>query len=377
MGVALEALLRECIVRVDSTVSGTGFFVAPGWILTCAHVVDGIELGQPVQVTWQHQLYQTTLLARAGPTLREPQGPDLALLTVERLDHRCVLLAPDLKLGDTLYSYGYSYVPDWSAPAQGDPVLLHYVGGTDDGRLLKMGEEQVEHGMSGAPLLNLRNGVVCGVVKSTRDDRQALGGRAVPIQEVLEAFPGLMVAQREYHDQHEHWRAAQEGDSVINDRGSINTQPLFSMGNPSWINAGIQAMASHLQEWKVVHTTVQDLYMTTRLVEKTVLVAEQDPSEVMIYNLEHIWFSTCEPKASKIAKEFQLLTRVRNRSMSELLFMLNGTDSVPARIRELRTGDRSRVARLRGTVYQLISMLEELLKVADLNIIEIATSIGT
>jgi len=63
--------------------------------------------------------------------------------------------------------------------------------------------------------------------------------------------------------------------------------------------------------------------------------------------------------------------------MSELLFMLNGTDSVPARIRELRTGDRSRVARLRGTVYQLISMLEELLKVADLNIIEIATSIGT
>lgn len=53
----LEDLLQQCTVKLslsDRVGWGTGFFVAPGWILTCAHVIQAAH-GQPIQVRWQNQ----------------------------------------------------------------------------------------------------------------------------------------------------------------------------------------------------------------------------------------------------------------------------------------------------------------------------------
>lgn len=53
----LEDLLQQCTVKLslsDLVGWGTGFFVAPGWILTCAHVIQAAH-GQPIQVRWQNQ----------------------------------------------------------------------------------------------------------------------------------------------------------------------------------------------------------------------------------------------------------------------------------------------------------------------------------
>lgn len=46
MSQLLEELLQRCTVklRVPGQMGwGTGFFVAPGWILTCAHVVKSVQ----------------------------------------------------------------------------------------------------------------------------------------------------------------------------------------------------------------------------------------------------------------------------------------------------------------------------------------------
>ena len=51
----LENLLQQCTVKLTLPGRigwGTGFFVAPGWILTCAQVVQEAK-GEPVQVWWQ------------------------------------------------------------------------------------------------------------------------------------------------------------------------------------------------------------------------------------------------------------------------------------------------------------------------------------
>lgn len=49
----LEDLLQQCTVKIIIPGGwGTGFFVAPAWILTCAHVVQEAK-GEPVQVWWQ------------------------------------------------------------------------------------------------------------------------------------------------------------------------------------------------------------------------------------------------------------------------------------------------------------------------------------
>lgn len=52
----LDKLLRLCTARLrigQGSDQGTGFFVAPGLILTCAHVVEAAQPNmKPVQVDW-------------------------------------------------------------------------------------------------------------------------------------------------------------------------------------------------------------------------------------------------------------------------------------------------------------------------------------
>jgi len=58
MAQSLYELLHNCIVKVvDPQGSrGTGFFVAPGLILTCAHVVEAAgKQKMPVEISWNGQ----------------------------------------------------------------------------------------------------------------------------------------------------------------------------------------------------------------------------------------------------------------------------------------------------------------------------------
>ncbi|MGH2508479.1 MAG: hypothetical protein ACRDHZ_13930, partial [Ktedonobacteraceae bacterium] len=55
----LISLFKRCTVRLLTPKEcGTGFFVAPGFILTCAHVVGNVESDKiPVTVQWEGQTY--------------------------------------------------------------------------------------------------------------------------------------------------------------------------------------------------------------------------------------------------------------------------------------------------------------------------------
>jgi S1-C subfamily serine protease len=96
----LDDLLRRCTVRLripQDGSSGTGFLVAPGRILTCAHVVETAQT-QPVSVEigYGGQTYPGLVVFLAKPY------PDLALLQCDELqDHPCVYLYPDIALPDS------------------------------------------------------------------------------------------------------------------------------------------------------------------------------------------------------------------------------------------------------------------------------------
>ena len=232
MDETLDALLRACIVQVFTPTqdgNGSGFFVAPGYILTCAHVVKSTQPQQLLPtVRWQGHDWSPRHMQRAGPTPQEPEGPDLALLLMEITDHPCVLLIDGVNYTDALYTYGYSYVPNKREQnVQGDSVSLHYDGPTDNGRLLKLKDGQVEPGLSGGPLLNWRTSGVCGVVKSTRDDRADLGGRAVPVATVLDVFPELVALQQAFHAQDRRWRTAQQVPASDREREIVGSLLFF------------------------------------------------------------------------------------------------------------------------------------------------------
>lgn len=98
----LEALLRHCTVRVEQGQrQGTGFFVAPGLVVTCAHVVETTDSQSPaVTFSWQEQTYQAQL-----EKIYDSSYPDLALLRTALQEHPCVYLHPAVSLDDPLYSF--------------------------------------------------------------------------------------------------------------------------------------------------------------------------------------------------------------------------------------------------------------------------------
>jgi HEAT repeat protein len=198
----LEDLLQHCTVKLSIPGQlgwGTGFFVAPGLILTCAHVVQALVAPHRVRVRWQQQLdFAEAELIQRFPDL------DLALLqfTPRKADLPCVYLDEGLQAGQDLYFFGY---PDADFE-HGCPVTGSCEGLTGDvSPLIKFKQAQVRRGMSGSALLNRQTGKVCGMVKFTLHRSSDLGGGAIPTTVILEQFPELRSLQRSFHGGDRRW----------------------------------------------------------------------------------------------------------------------------------------------------------------------------
>lgn len=209
---SLYELLQQCTVRVSvpKRGQGSGFFVAPGLVLTCAHVVvEAQKQNLEVNVTWWKgsQSIEEQVISAQIKEFRAPPYPDLALLQVNLTDHPCVSLGEAAQPFDRFYGYGCS--ADYP---NGDSVTLDCEGWTDGLRpLLKLKQGQLRSGFSGAPLLNIRTERVCGLVKLSRDQETDLGGRAVPTKIVLQEFPQLVGLQQALHHAHEDWSEGTTG----------------------------------------------------------------------------------------------------------------------------------------------------------------------
>jgi tetratricopeptide (TPR) repeat protein len=198
----LEDLLQQCTVKITLPGGwGTGFFVAPGLILTCAHVV---RKSADLQVTVSYSGWQQPLSAIVKAKADDSKTLDLALveLSESSFDHPCVLLDEEpVAIGQTLYSYGYLESYTNAAPVR--PVNEGLTGDTPP--LLKLQGAQIEKGISGAALLDLKTGKVCGMVKETRAAGFDLGGGAIPTRVILEQFPELRELQRKFHEGDRRW----------------------------------------------------------------------------------------------------------------------------------------------------------------------------
>ncbi len=187
----LEDLLQQCTVKVTLRGGwGTGFFVAPKMILTCAHVVRSAG-DRPIEVWWQQRELKATVEQLV-------EAHDLALLRVtlpKDVNPACVYLDAEVRSRDPLYLFGY---PD-EGDRQGEPRTFNCDGVTGSGGILfNLG--QVRPGMSGSALLNQRTGKVCGMVKFTRDRSIDLGGGGISTDVILAQFPQLRELQQQFHE---------------------------------------------------------------------------------------------------------------------------------------------------------------------------------
>jgi hypothetical protein len=195
-----EELLKTCVVAIEGynenkqRTFGTGFFVAPGQILTCGHVVFGcVDCPSETGVFWRGQRLPVKDVTCTGK--REEDYPDLALILVEVPTHPCACMDHAVEINDEVWSYGYPR--DYR---QGDAALLINEGITNDEEpMLRLRSSQVKAGSSGAPGVNIRTKRVCGIINTTLGEDGPNGGRALPVDVAFSSFPMLRYAHDTYH----------------------------------------------------------------------------------------------------------------------------------------------------------------------------------
>ena len=211
-----EGLVRDCTVQVIGEERGTGFFAAPGIVITCAHVTGSRRPpvvrwqrdGQPpVEVTAPAPARTLDYAERPIPALDTPY-PDIAVIELPALtDHPCVAVDDDWPQDlDTFYACGY---PREGRGEELTPARLRYRGkhGTDPAAYIDLSKDTIKPGMSGAALVNLRTGAVCGVLVATKHPRQPDGGLAVHWAAVKGDLEGPLAANRAFHRQDQRWNA--------------------------------------------------------------------------------------------------------------------------------------------------------------------------
>jgi hypothetical protein len=195
--------LRRFVVAVETIDDagdvaglGTGFFVAPGRVLTAAHVVSGLDrvLVRPADPAVSDTAVPAQVAARSAPPVAEWAlwpFPDLAVLRLdENLDHPCVRLAAVDPAGDAdCHSWGY---PQRSLGAHplGEPAMFGFEG-VDRAGFLQLRQGLARPGLSGAPLVCPVRRAVVGVITASRDIGFPLGGWAAPMAALLDGGPGV------------------------------------------------------------------------------------------------------------------------------------------------------------------------------------------
>jgi hypothetical protein len=192
-----DAHLRRFVVRIEEAdgdvVRGSGVLVAPGWVLTCAHVVEGLEGVRivpdrlaAVQAASSPGDLAGWVRARSGERPEWSQTafwpfPDLALIELDGwTDHAFAPLAmAEPRRGGEAHAWGFG-AREPGVAAVGSPASFVYVGLEGDGFLsLKAGD--APPGLSGAPLVCPVRRAVVGLMSVSRNPSDARGGWASPV----------------------------------------------------------------------------------------------------------------------------------------------------------------------------------------------------
>jgi vWA-MoxR associated protein C-terminal domain/Trypsin-like peptidase domain len=176
----VPGLLTECVVKINGARgTGSGVLIAPGYALTCAHVVRSDTV---VSVEWNGRSYGDGKVVFVSPEpgrrSRVWSFPDLAVVAVDIPGHPCAKLdfrTP--RLDDKLHAQGYAdkYRQGWVI----DSATPRYDGMS--GGFLQVAAGEFAPGMSGGPVLNLRTGGVCALTKTSRRPGASQGGLLAPI----------------------------------------------------------------------------------------------------------------------------------------------------------------------------------------------------
>ena len=206
-------------VRRQEGGSGSGVLVAPGWVLTCAHVVRShsdvlVDLHPEARSGGSYAEADrsvTGTVTHSSPTRSDhsPSAfwpfPDLALVRIPHEDHIFAPLSevPFGSVSDGIHAWGFGLRED-DQTSPGVPGQYQWAGQDGDG-MLQLQTGHVPRGISGAPIVSTTGGVF-GLISVSRDPNDAHGGWASPVIALSSLAPRVDDAP----PAEEVWRANQE-----------------------------------------------------------------------------------------------------------------------------------------------------------------------
>ncbi|MFH9978634.1 trypsin-like peptidase domain-containing protein [Streptomyces sp. NPDC017179] len=193
------------------TFLGSGFFIAPNWVLTCAHVIHGEEGGE-VAVVYESGPAEgpSVVPGRVAATLPDHveqrvrgswPAPDLALVRLrEPVGHDCVYVSerPTAQYGEGRVFYaGWTVTGGQLQILDGFLSVQGTIGGWSSGAQMRLGQNDLPNGVSGGPVIDPVRGEVIGVLKSRADNGTGGTSTAIDRLRTLQVPPG---AVRTEHD---------------------------------------------------------------------------------------------------------------------------------------------------------------------------------
>ncbi|WP_170318880.1 serine protease, partial [Allorhizocola rhizosphaerae] len=200
-----QELLAHATVALETPHGmGTGFSVAPGVIVTCAHVIAPDSGALPETVVGEVVISGQKLTLTCAPEdyFRDEHGLDLAFLRWPGLLPP-VLVKPTFAIGDPMWTFGH---PE-SRFRGGQSAMLRYEGpgrlhGPDGIEVHRVFGAPVYPGASGSPVVNLATGAVCGMLCLAGSSGSA---HFLSAREILERCPEARILAGGGHLMHESW----------------------------------------------------------------------------------------------------------------------------------------------------------------------------
>lgn len=253
---ALMELLESCTVKLTipgQSGASTGFFVAPGKILTCTPEIVGAG-EHPIKVSW---LDQGKCNEATGDRLFQSNTLAIVKLTSPYPSHSCVYLDQTFRVDDPFCTYGYSEV--LAKGGYGVGKCQKQTGRNRD--VIEFETHQNSLTLQSSPLLNWKTLKVCGIVQSTHDHIRTIAdqddvtvGKAISAATILTAVDDLKQEQRAFHQKDRRW------SNLLLPRCKPRTVALASLGMTALV-----LLVRGFQVFQPIELGFYDLLMRNRL----------------------------------------------------------------------------------------------------------------
>lgn len=157
------------------------------------------------------------------------------------------------------------------------------------------------------------------------------------------------------------------------------SEAYFRKDDKIFVEGSALVLIFHLQEWKSTHDSVQKLFMEVLTLEKMLSkeLSLDTFGEASLREMEGFWFRHIEQKSRILIGNLKEFQYIQSRLLDDLylVFHHSNEEYVLRRIQSVNISDKGSIQRLIYSIYQVVGLLDEALRLANQQIVEIAAAL--